>query len=947
MPQSPFVRISCKKTEEIDWISPLKAYIAQTYQDEPEKYSDELVTFNRLRQDMRGAGLDLTGRDLLYRYYGQLDLLELRFPVDENNIRISFTWFDVFNQKAISQFSLAYEKACVIFNIAAVLSALGASQTRSEPLGLKQAFHYLQLSAGVYSYINENFLHAPSSDLNREVVKILVQFMLAQAQECFLEKCLLEKKKGSLIFKLASQATYMYNGIVDSLSEGLPKTLFSQSFSLISQVKQKHYAALAHYHKALTLEEEAQYGEAVSRFTVAETLAKESFKLAGTLARALNSAKTTNFPPDTGSSLNDITKSNHELILEKRDSSIKDNELVYHDSVTKPEVLAPIEKLAAAKIIPFSEMYTPAELTKIIGPDVFHKLIPLSIHESASLYSEEKAKIIRQESERVDIANVELETSLSYMELPQCLSKFKENPALSLQDLTQPPHEILQAANQIYRIEANSQPLNALLASLRSANASHRNALEDAVTYLDEEFAASENLRAQHREAWKQTPSTTAANSLRQEIRSRRELLDKALQSDEGLVSRFNAYRDEFDILKANPERDQIGTALAEGMASASQNTTESTSLVDVKKEDSLPGIIESIEDCLSRLSLLKKERNDMLHDLKERTQMDDISHVLILNKKSPAIEPQIFSSELEKYRGHQNRITSTIHHQQAALAELSSHFKRLSSVSEAQKIHQNWETVNRFRNQLIQRLKAAAEEYHELRNGATAGQDFYLKVSPAIEEISVKVQRFCDSRKSERDQLEQTITQSQSDNQFIQLQAHLNKYSHPPQTDDLIQKMQDLSFRSDSAPSAPTSSYHLPAQQPFQASAMHANRYAPQFHPAPYVPSSHSMSSGYPNQHQAYARPPPVDLLSGDAYQRPEYSQMPQYAYTPAPTSRPPAFQYPTYSNYPNTGVQQAYQPAGAPRPSYQAGPPLPPNPYQSQNSDPRNAQNTYRGYY
>lgn len=48
---------------------------------------------NRLRQDMRGAGKDsAAGRDLLYRYYGQLELLDLRFPVDENHIKISFTW---------------------------------------------------------------------------------------------------------------------------------------------------------------------------------------------------------------------------------------------------------------------------------------------------------------------------------------------------------------------------------------------------------------------------------------------------------------------------------------------------------------------------------------------------------------------------------------------------------------------------------------------------------------------------------------------------------------------------------------------------------------------------------------------------------------------------------------------------------------------------------------
>lgn len=87
--------ISCplKQTNEIDWVDPLKAYIRTTYGDDPERYTEECATLNRLRQDMRGAGKDsAAGRDLLYRYYGQLELLDLRFPVDENHIKISFTW---------------------------------------------------------------------------------------------------------------------------------------------------------------------------------------------------------------------------------------------------------------------------------------------------------------------------------------------------------------------------------------------------------------------------------------------------------------------------------------------------------------------------------------------------------------------------------------------------------------------------------------------------------------------------------------------------------------------------------------------------------------------------------------------------------------------------------------------------------------------------------------
>lgn len=92
--QSPMICCPLKQTNEIDWVQPLKDYIRQSYGEDPERYSQECATLNRLRQDMRGAGKDsATGRDLLYRYYGQLELLDLRFPVDENHIKISFTWY--------------------------------------------------------------------------------------------------------------------------------------------------------------------------------------------------------------------------------------------------------------------------------------------------------------------------------------------------------------------------------------------------------------------------------------------------------------------------------------------------------------------------------------------------------------------------------------------------------------------------------------------------------------------------------------------------------------------------------------------------------------------------------------------------------------------------------------------------------------------------------------
>ena len=60
-----------------------------------------------------------TARDLLYKYFGQLELLELRFA----EIRVNFPWHDAFTNKLTTQTSLAYEKASIIFQIAATHSA--------------------------------------------------------------------------------------------------------------------------------------------------------------------------------------------------------------------------------------------------------------------------------------------------------------------------------------------------------------------------------------------------------------------------------------------------------------------------------------------------------------------------------------------------------------------------------------------------------------------------------------------------------------------------------------------------------------------------------------------------------------------------------------------------------------------------------------------------------
>src|SRR3954447_23546215 len=136
--------------------------------------------------------------------------------------------FDAFTHKPTSQYSLAYEKASIIFNISAVLSCHAANQSRSEDSGLKTAYHSFQASAGMFTYINENFLHAPSTDLSRDTVKTLIAIMLAQAQEVFLEKQIAGGKKVGLLAKLASQAAILYTQASEGAQLNVDNAVFEK-----------------------------------------------------------------------------------------------------------------------------------------------------------------------------------------------------------------------------------------------------------------------------------------------------------------------------------------------------------------------------------------------------------------------------------------------------------------------------------------------------------------------------------------------------------------------------------------------------------------------------------------------------------------------------------------------------------------------------------------------
>lgn len=82
------------------------------------------------------------------RYYKSMTAVETRFPIsnEKDNVRISFPWTDAFRpSKKTSQYNVHFEKAAVLFNVAAVMSQQALQVERGTAEGATQACKIFQV----------------------------------------------------------------------------------------------------------------------------------------------------------------------------------------------------------------------------------------------------------------------------------------------------------------------------------------------------------------------------------------------------------------------------------------------------------------------------------------------------------------------------------------------------------------------------------------------------------------------------------------------------------------------------------------------------------------------------------------------------------------------------------------------------------------------------------
>ncbi len=479
----------------------------------------------------------------------------------------------------------------------------------------------------MFTYINENFLHAPSTDLSRDTIKTLIAIMLAQGQEVFLEKQVADGKKVGLLAKLASQAAYLYAQASEGVQENVTKGIFDKLWLLVVQVKANYMSSVAQYYQALADDDANSHGTAIARLQIAETEGRDAFRVANAFPSSMS--PNSNLSSETGSSLTESAKRHLANVQEKLASFNKDNDFIYHQTIPAEAALSVIPKLPAAKAIPVSELYQGQDIQRIIGPDIFQKIVPMSVTESASLYEEEKAKLVRAESENVETANGEMAASLDYLKLPDSLEVLKGG----MDQETTVDEGFRTWCEEL----AGHEPFGRAFEHLQVDKSGILNVLDRCSKQLDMEESVCEKMRSKYGGDWTQQPSFKLTSTLRSDIKDYRAAVDEASGSDAQLLGTSRQYDSDFDEMRSAGETDEADVLYQRAMVKAGANRGRGKNgvgspmspinEVNLLDDDygeggvSVMDQIAKVEDLLNKLNLVKRDRMQVLKDLKEKVR--------------------------------------------------------------------------------------------------------------------------------------------------------------------------------------------------------------------------------------------------------------------------------------------------------------------------------------
>ncbi|KAJ7931480.1 BRO1-like domain-containing protein [Mycena leptocephala] len=653
---SNLLAVPFKKTYNIDVKEPVRNYLLVNGATHPDAFRNDINKWQILRKDGVGGGVHVDRVNAALSYHAQLLSVLTKLPTD---IGLEIAYAPVFAPTSlpVTLRNIAFERAAVLFNLAALYSQLAASEDRSTADGIKRAIPNYQQAAGTLSYLRTSALpklvFAPDDeelplDLSESFVLGLEWLMLAQAQECWWQNAKLSNYKNPLLAKLAAHTAALYRSSIATIREASPpiQHLFPSGWLPHVEAKQYHFEAVSQYRQSLAELEASNYGVELARLEQARVAAKQAYDIArrGKVAPAV---------------LQDV-QSLLDTVQKDYARAERDNDLIYHDDIPAASALPPIQHSAIAKLTVAPGLLNPDSVLGPGGP-LFAEMIGWGAQEAINIYNDRKQNLVNDKI--VDAAQRlkdEADETLRLLNLPSSLEALERSAGL--------PPSLLQKAEQV-RLEDGPTKIEASIADVHRLAQQDTNILDEAMDILDNEASEDEAMR---RDASFDRPSSHEANvELIEKERRYRDILLRAAASDETVRQKWDEW--EGSIVQLTADEAELEAAVPSSTLSPS--TRSSSEAAEALKHS------RALRVALEALDSLHRELQDFVRRAQSLADADDI-YPRVLSaasglEKLAEVKPEMFEDVSDQELAKYDKFLEEINRGESKQAELLATIER------------------------------------------------------------------------------------------------------------------------------------------------------------------------------------------------------------------------------------------------------------------------------
>ncbi|KAM7230246.1 hypothetical protein CapIbe_018963 [Capra ibex] len=704
VPRMPMIWLDLKEAGDFHFQPAVKKFVLKNYGENPEAYNEELKKLELLRQNAVRVPRDFEGCSVLRKYLGQLHYLQSRVPMGSGQeAAVSVTWTEIFSGKSVAHEDIKYEQACILYNLGALHSMLGAMDKRVSEEGMKVSCTHFQCAAGAFSYLREHFPQAYSVDMSRQILTLNANLMLGQAQECLLEKSMLDNRKSFLVARISAQVVDYYKEACRALENPDTASLLGRiqkDWKKLVQMKIYYFAAVAHLHMGKQAEEQQKFGEQVAYFQSALDKLNEAIKLA-------------KGQPDT---VQDALRFAMDVIGGKYNSAKKDNDFIYHEAVPALDTLQPVKGAPLVKPLPVNPT-DPA----VTGPDIFAKLVPMAAHEASSLYSEEKAKLLREMMAKIEDKNEVLDQFMDSLQLdPETVDNLDAYNHIPPQ-LMEKCAALSVRPDTVRNLVQSMQVLSGVFTDVEAS-------LKDIRDLLEEDEVLEQKLQ----EAVGPAVASTAVSKaelaeVRREWAKYMEVHEKASFTNSELHRAMNLHVGNLRLLSG--PLDQVRAALPSPALSPEDRA-----------------VLQNLKRILGKVQEMRDQRVSLEQQLRELIQKDDITAALVTADHSEM--KKLFEEQLKKYDQLRVYLEQNLAAQDNVLRALTEANVQYAAVRRVlSDLDQKW-------NSTLQSLVASYEAYEDLMKKSQEGKDFYADLESKVAALLERAQSACQAREATRQQL-------------------------------------------------------------------------------------------------------------------------------------------------------------------------------------------------